>query len=199
MPSLTPEAVSHWSWRPCTSTLNLQAMHCLRFGTSSHPTLPMLREDHESPLLPHELKDQIKDLVYEMGLRPGLLYHPATAIYEAGPKSQPAPNIRLLTVDKRVHSKYAERFWSQSILIVDALKPSFLNALTKNAMALKSIRRVHLKRSTKDLDYGPEEQTDYPGTSPVDIAPHTQSYFALRTAWLVKAFYVHKLALSLKD
>lgn len=134
-----------------------------------------------------------------MGLRPGLLYPPATAMYEAGPKRQPPPNIRLLTVDKHVYSKYGEWFWSQSTLVIDAVKPSFLKAFTKNATALKSIRRVHLRFSTKDLGYGLEEQIAYPGTSPVDIARYIQFRVTLRTRWLVKAFGVNKLTPSLKE
>ncbi|KAL8901918.1 MAG: hypothetical protein Q9207_004959 [Kuettlingeria erythrocarpa] len=165
----------------------------------SENTLDMARLAKQVQSLPQELKDQIENLVYEMGLRPGFLYPPATAMYEAGPKRGPAPNMRLLTVDKHVNAKYGERFWSQSTLVLDAVKPTFLKALTENATALRSIRRVRLSLTTKDLGYTSKEQPEFPDRHPIAIAHHYQFSFALRMRWLVNAFYVNKLAPSLED
>ncbi len=164
----------------------------------SEYTLDMARLVEQVESLPQELKDQIENLVYEIGLRPGLLYPPATAIYIAGPKRGPAPNMRLLTVDKHVKAKFGERFWSQSTLVLDAVKPTFLKALTENATALRSIRRVHLSLTTKDLGYTSNEQPEFPGRAPIALARHYQFSLALRVRWLVNAFYVNKLAPSLE-
>ncbi|KAI4182802.1 MAG: hypothetical protein LQ346_006481 [Caloplaca aetnensis] len=164
----------------------------------SENTLDMARLAEQVQRLPQELKDQIENLVYEMGLRPSFLYPPATAMYEAGPKRGPAPNMRLLTVDKHVNAKYGERFWSESTLVLDAVKPTFLKALTDNATALKSIRRVHLSFTTKDLGYTPKEQPEFSDRHPLAIAHHYQFNCALRMRWLVNAFYVNKLAPSLE-
>lgn len=61
----------------------------------------------------------------------------------------------------------------------------------------KSIRNVHIKFTTKDLGYGPEELPNEPG-APDQLSPDCSSNSALATRWLVKAYYINKLSESWK-
>ncbi|KAL8915889.1 MAG: hypothetical protein Q9208_008807 [Pyrenodesmia sp. 3 TL-2023] len=113
--------------------------------------------------LPQELKNEIEGWVYMLGLSGGFLHFRGGSKYYEGCKKLPTPNMQLLTVDKHVAAKYADRIWSENTLVIDVGKyltiihlpltrsilhrtaPSFCPDLVRKVLVRFSSRQLHLQ------------------------------------------------------
>lgn len=125
--------------------------------------------------LPQELRNEIEGWVYKLGLSGGFLHLQGGTKYYDGCKRLPAPNTQLLTVDKHVAAKYADRIWSDNTLVIDVgnylsgidipyirhrmikTASSFPPELVRKVLVRFSSRQLHLETN---IPWRPKPATD---------------------------------------
>ncbi|KAI4184773.1 MAG: hypothetical protein LQ346_006044 [Caloplaca aetnensis] len=128
--------------------------------------------------LPQELRDEIEDWVYELDLSGGFVHLQGGTKYHDGCEKLPAPNAQILTVDKHVAAKYADRIWTENTLVIDIGKSMMSSRQDVNVLAASMcpdlVRKVLIRFSSRQMHFeagipwrprpttGPSRTTDDP-------------------------------------